>query len=57
MSSVSPPFRDPSLCSSPNVGRCYEEMTDQDVKGGQLIWDESEQGCGKGQSHQFLYAG
>jgi len=30
--------------------RCYEEMSEEDVKGGQLVWDESDEGCGKGQS-------
>ena len=34
-----------------NVNRCYEEMSDQDVKTGQLVWDESDGGCGKGLSH------
>ena len=34
-----------------NVSRCYEEMSDQDVKTGQLVWDESDEGCGKGLSH------
>ena len=32
------------------MNRCYEEMSEEDVKGGQLVWDESDEGCGKGQS-------
>jgi hypothetical protein len=43
--------------SRANLDRCYEEMTDQDVKSGQLVWDESEQGCGKGQLHEFRKTG
>lgn len=28
--------------------RCYEEMTEDDVKRNELVWDDSEFGCGKG---------
>lgn len=30
------------------MASCYEEMTEEDVQGGRLVFDESPTGCGKG---------